>query len=255
MMLAMVLGDISNTLPYNLIFNKTATGIVKTPTMGLMAQDVGLLAGPSKTAQWEGGIKSDWFNEKLRFNVTLFDIKTDNLAYQILDSNYNPVRDPNNNPLYGLAGTTNSCVAVMEGKDPVVIPNAEGKRTTPSIVAFTEDGERKVGDPAKRQAVTNPVNTVYSIKRFIGTHFKDDGSEIAKSSRYTPQEMSAMILSEKNEENSEIPCQEVTRAVITVPALHLTMRKDRPTKRSGEIAGLKVERIINEPTAALWLMD
>ncbi|MCT4140503.1 TonB-dependent siderophore receptor [Elizabethkingia anophelis] len=163
-----VLGDISNTLPYNLIFNKTATGIVKTPTMGLMAQDVmafgryvkahlgvrysrlngstkndvstwnpsfgliisplenvnvfgsyttttslrsannilqsGGFVGPSKTAQWEGGIKSDWFNEKLRFNVTLFDIKTDNLAYQILDSNYNPVRDPNNNPLYGLAG-------------------------------------------------------------------------------------------------------------------------------------------------------
>ena len=163
-----VLGDISNTLPYNLIFNKTATGVVKTPTMGLMAQDVmsfgkyvkahlgvrysrlngstkndvstwnpsfgliisplenvnvfgsyttttslrsannmlqsGGFVGPSKTAQWEGGIKSDWFNEKLRFNVTLFDIKTDNLAYQILDSNYNPVRDPNNNPLYGLAG-------------------------------------------------------------------------------------------------------------------------------------------------------
>lgn len=153
------------------------------------------------------------------------------------------------------------------GKDPVVIPNAEGKRTTPSIVAFTEDGERKVGDPAKRQAVTNPVNTVYSIKRFIGTHFKDDGSEIARvpykvvsgpndtvkvkidDREYTPQEISAMILQKMKKTAEDYLGQEVTRAVITVPA-YFNDAQRQATKEAGEIAGLKVERIINEPTAA-----
>ncbi|NAW51185.1 molecular chaperone DnaK [Elizabethkingia argentiflava] len=164
-------------------------------------------------------------------------------------------------------GTTNSCVAVMEGKDPVVIPNAEGKRTTPSIVAFTEDGERKVGDPAKRQAVTNPTNTVYSIKRFIGTHFKDDGSEVARvpyqvvsgpndtvkvkinDREYTPQEISAMTLQKMKKTAEDYLGQEVTRAVITVPA-YFNDAQRQATKEAGEIAGLKVERIINEPTAA-----
>lgn len=164
-------------------------------------------------------------------------------------------------------GTTNSCVAVMEGKDPVVIPNAEGKRTTPSIVAFTEDGERKVGDPAKRQAVTNPEKTVYSIKRFIGTHFKDDANEIGRVAykvvsgpndtvkvkiderEYTPQEISAMILQKMKKTAEDYLGQEVTRAVITVPA-YFNDAQRQATKEAGEIAGLKVERIINEPTAA-----
>ncbi len=164
-------------------------------------------------------------------------------------------------------GTTNSCVAVMEGKDPVVIPNAEGKRTTPSIVAFTEDGERKVGDPAKRQAVTNPTKTVYSIKRFIGTHFKDDASEVSRvpykvvagpndtakvkidDREYTPQEISAMILQKMKKTAEDYLGQEVTRAVITVPA-YFNDAQRQATKEAGEIAGLKVERIINEPTAA-----
>ncbi len=164
-------------------------------------------------------------------------------------------------------GTTNSCVAVMEGKDPVVIPNAEGKRTTPSIVAFTEDGERKVGDPAKRQAVTNPKNTIYSIKRYMGTGFsslteedrrvpyelvqganntakvKIDGRE------YTPQEISAMTLQKMKKTAEDYLGQEVTRAVITVPA-YFNDAQRQATKEAGEIAGLKVERIINEPTAA-----
>lgn len=164
-------------------------------------------------------------------------------------------------------GTTNSCVAVMEGKDPVVIPNAEGKRTTPSIVAFTEDGERKVGDPAKRQAVTNPKKTVYSIKRFIGTHFKDDASEVSRvpyqvvsgandtvkvkidDREYTPQEISAMILQKMKKTAEDYLGQEVTRAVITVPA-YFNDAQRQATKEAGEIAGLTVERIINEPTAA-----
>ncbi|UOE41564.1 molecular chaperone DnaK [Chryseobacterium suipulveris] len=164
-------------------------------------------------------------------------------------------------------GTTNSCVAVMEGKDPVVIPNAEGKRTTPSIVAFTEDGERKVGDPAKRQAVTNPTKTVYSIKRFIGTHFKDDAAEITRvpykvvsgpndtvkvkidDREYTPQEISAMILQKMKKTAEDYLGQEVTKAVITVPA-YFNDSQRQATKEAGEIAGLKVERIINEPTAA-----
>ena len=164
-------------------------------------------------------------------------------------------------------GTTNSCVAVMEGKDPVVIPNAEGKRTTPSIVAFTEDGERKVGDPAKRQAVTNPTKTVYSIKRFIGTHFKQDAAEISRvpyqvvsgpndtvkvkidDREYTPQEISAMTLQKMKKTAEDYLGQEVTRAVITVPA-YFNDAQRQATKEAGEIAGLKVERIINEPTAA-----
>ncbi|MGZ5193714.1 MAG: molecular chaperone DnaK, partial [Kaistella sp.] len=164
-------------------------------------------------------------------------------------------------------GTTNSCVAVMEGKDAVVIPNAEGKRTTPSIVAFTEDGERKVGDPAKRQAVTNPTKTVYSIKRFIGTHFKDDAAEIGRVAykvvngpndtvkvkiddrEYTPQEISAMILQKMKKTAEDYLGQEVTRAVITVPA-YFNDAQRQATKEAGEIAGLTVERIINEPTAA-----
>ena len=164
-------------------------------------------------------------------------------------------------------GTTNSCVAVMEGKDPVVIPNSEGKRTTPSIVAFTEDGERKVGDPAKRQAVTNPTKTVYSIKRFIGTHFKDDAKEISRvpykvvsgpndtikvkidDREYTPQEISAMIRQKMKKTAEDYLGQEVTRAVITVPA-YFNDAQRQATKEAGEIAGLTVERIINEPTAA-----
>jgi molecular chaperone DnaK len=164
-------------------------------------------------------------------------------------------------------GTTNSCVAVMEGKDPVFIPNEEVKTTTPSIVAFTEDGERKVGDPAKRQAVTNPKKTVYSIKRFIGTHFKDDASEISRvpyevvkgpndtvkvkidDREYTPQEISAMTLQKMKKTAEDYLGQEVTRAVITVPA-YFNDAQRQATKEAGEIAGLTVERIINEPTAA-----
>jgi molecular chaperone DnaK len=164
-------------------------------------------------------------------------------------------------------GTTNSCVSVMEGKDPVVIPNAEGKRTTPSIVAFTEDGERKVGDPAKRQAVTNPTKTVYSIKRFMGTKFSEDASEINRvpynvvkgandtvkvkidDREYSPQEISAMILQKMKKTAEDYLGQEVTKAVITVPA-YFNDAQRQATKEAGEIAGLKVERIINEPTAA-----
>ena len=153
-------------------------------------------------------------------------------------------------------GTTNSCVAVMEGKDPVVIPNAEGKRTTPSIVAFTEDGERKVGDPAKRQAVTNPTKTVYSIKRFIGTQFSKDKEEISRvpyavvagpndtikvkidDREYTAQEISAMILQKMKKTAEDFLGQEVTRAVITVPA-YFNDAQRQATKEAGEIAGLK----------------
>lgn len=164
-------------------------------------------------------------------------------------------------------GTTNSCVSVMEGKDPVVIPNAEGKRTTPSIVAFAEDGERKVGDPAKRQAVTNPKNTIYSIKRYMGEHFsnltaedKNVPYELVKGNNdsvkvkiadreYTPQEISAMTLQKMKKTAEDYLGQEVTRAVITVPA-YFNDAQRQATKEAGEIAGLKVERIINEPTAA-----
>lgn len=164
-------------------------------------------------------------------------------------------------------GTTNSCVAVMEGKDPVVIPNAEGKRTTPSIIAFTEDGERKVGDPAKRQAVTNPQKTIYSIKRFMGSQFSkltaedknvpyalvggaNDAVKVKIDDReYTAQEISAMTLQKMKKTAEDYLGQEVTRAVITVPA-YFNDAQRQATKEAGEIAGLTVERIINEPTAA-----
>lgn len=164
-------------------------------------------------------------------------------------------------------GTTNSCVAVMEGSDPTVIPNSEGKRTTPSIVAFVEGGERKVGDAAKRQAVTNPTKTIFSIKRFMGTKFSNDTSEIEHipykvikgdndtpkveidGRGYTPQEISAMILQKMKKTAEDYLGQEVNRAVITVPA-YFNDAQRQATKEAGEIAGLKVERIINEPTAA-----
>ncbi|MDO5510898.1 MAG: molecular chaperone DnaK [Weeksellaceae bacterium] len=164
-------------------------------------------------------------------------------------------------------GTTNSCVAVMEGNDPTVVPNAEGKRTTPSVVAFVENGERKVGDPAKRQAVTNPEKTIFSIKRFMGTSFSEMGNEVAKmpykvvkgandtprvsidNREYTPQEVSAMILQKMKKTAEDYLGQEVSRAVITVPA-YFNDAQRQATKEAGEIAGLKVERIINEPTAA-----
>lgn len=164
-------------------------------------------------------------------------------------------------------GTTNSCVAVMEGSDPTVIPNAEGKRTTPSIVAFVEGGERKVGDAAKRQAVTNPHKTIYSIKRFMGTKYSEDAKEIdhipykvvkgdndtprveIDGRTYTPQEISAMVLQKMKKTAEDYLGQEVSRAVITVPA-YFNDAQRQATKEAGEIAGLKVERIINEPTAA-----
>ena len=162
-------------------------------------------------------------------------------------------------------GTTNSCVSVMEGSEPVVIPNAEGKRTTPSIVAFVEGGERKVGDAAKRQAVTNPTKTIYSVKRFMGSKFDAADAEampykVVKGDNdtprveidgrlYTPQEISAMTLQKMKKTAEDYLGQEVTRAVITVPA-YFNAAQRQATKEAGEIAGLKVERIINEPTAA-----
>ena len=164
-------------------------------------------------------------------------------------------------------GTTNSCVAVMEGNEPVVIPNSEGKRTTPSIVAFVENGERKVGDPAKRQAITNPKKTVYSIKRFMGNKYDDVSNEIKRvpyevvkgenntprvkidDRKYSPQEISAMILQKMKKTAEDYLGQEVTEAVITVPA-YFNDSQRQATKEAGEIAGLKVRRIINEPTAA-----
>lgn len=164
-------------------------------------------------------------------------------------------------------GTTNSCVAVMEGSDPTVIPNSEGKRTTPSIVAFVEGGERKVGDAAKRQAVTNSTKTIFSIKRFMGTKFSEDQKEIENipykvikgendtpkveidGRAYTPQEISAMVLQKMKKTAEDYLGQEVSRAVITVPA-YFNDAQRQATKEAGEIAGLKVERIINEPTAA-----
>ncbi len=164
-------------------------------------------------------------------------------------------------------GTTNSCVSVMEGNEPVVIPNAEGKRTTPSIVAFVEGGERKVGDPAKRQAVTNPINTVYSIKRFMGNKFSESKMEaervpykVVKGDNdtprvdidgrlYTPQEISAMVLQKMKKTAEDYLGTEVKEAVVTVPA-YFNDAQRQATKEAGEIAGLKVSRIINEPTAA-----
>ncbi len=164
-------------------------------------------------------------------------------------------------------GTTNSCVSVMEGNEPVVIPNAEGKRTTPSVIAFVEGGEIKVGDPAKRQAVTNPNNTIYSIKRFMGNKFSECKKEIDRvpykvvkgdnntprvdidGRLYTPQELSAMILQKMKKTAEDYLGQTVTRAVVTVPA-YFNDAQRQATKEAGEIAGLTVERIINEPTAA-----
>lgn len=164
-------------------------------------------------------------------------------------------------------GTTNSCVAVMEGNEPVVIPNNEGKRTTPSVVAFLDNGERKVGDPAKRQAITNPKHTVYSIKRFMGETFDKVGLEVGRvpyevvkgenntprvkieDRKYSPQEISAMVLQKMKKTAEDYLGQEVTEAVITVPA-YFSDSQRQATKEAGEIAGLNVRRIINEPTAA-----
>lgn len=164
-------------------------------------------------------------------------------------------------------GTTNSCVSVMEGNEPVVIPNSEGKRTTPSIVAFVDNGERKVGDPAKRQAITNPTRTVYSIKRFMGETFDQVSKEVGRvpykvvkgdnntprveigDRLYSPQEISAMVLQKMKKTAEDYLGQEVTEAVITVPA-YFNDSQRQATKEAGEIAGLTVKRIINEPTAA-----
>ncbi len=164
-------------------------------------------------------------------------------------------------------GTTNSCVSVMEGNDPVVIPNSEGKRTTPSVVAFVDGGERKVGDPAKRQAITNPTNTISSIKRFMGETFDRVSLEISRMTYkvvkgdnntprvkigerlYTPQEISAITLQKMKKTAEDYLGSEVTEAVITVPA-YFNDAQRQATKEAGEIAGLKVLRIINEPTAA-----
>ena len=164
-------------------------------------------------------------------------------------------------------GTTNSCVSVMEGSEPVVIPNAEGKRTTPSVTAFVEDGEIKVGDPAKRQAVTNPTKTISSIKRFMGNKYTESSKEVKTVAYkvvkgdnntprvdidgrlYTPQELSAMVLQKMKKTAEDYLGQSVSEAVVTVPA-YFNDSQRQATKEAGEIAGLKVERIINEPTAA-----
>ena len=164
-------------------------------------------------------------------------------------------------------GTTNSCVAVLEGKDPVVIPNSEGRNTTPSIVAFVDGGERKIGDPAKRQAITNPKRTVFSIKRFMGERYDNVTKEISRvpykvvrgdnntprvdidGREYTPQEISAMILQKMKKTAEDYLGQTVTEAVITVPA-YFNDSQRQATKEAGEIAGLTVRRIVNEPTAA-----
>jgi molecular chaperone DnaK len=164
-------------------------------------------------------------------------------------------------------GTTNSCVSVMEGNEPVVITNAEGRRTTPSVIAFVEGGEIKVGDPAKRQAVTNPQKTVYSIKRFMGNKFSESKKEVGRvpykvvkgdndtprvdidGRLYTPQELSAMVLQKMKKTAEEFLDQEISEAVVTVPA-YFNDAQRQATKEAGEIAGLKVRRIINEPTAA-----
>ena len=163
-------------------------------------------------------------------------------------------------------GTTNSCVAVFEGNEPVVITNSEGKRTTPSIVAFDNNGERKIGDPAKRQAVTNPQRTIFSIKRFMGENWSQVSKEISRvpykvvdennmprvdidGRLYTPQEISAMILQKMKKTAEEYLGQEVTEAVITVPA-YFSDSQRQATKEAGQIAGLEVKRIVNEPTAA-----
>ena len=164
-------------------------------------------------------------------------------------------------------GTTNSCVAVMEGKEPVVIPNDEGRRTTPSVLAFLDSGERKVGDPAKRQAITNPLKTISSIKRFMGRRFSELGTDVNRmpysivkgdndtvrvdidGKKYSPQELSAMVLQKMKKTAEDFLGQEVTEAVVTVPA-YFNDSQRQATKEAGEIAGLVVKRIINEPTAA-----
>ncbi|MDX1409688.1 MAG: Hsp70 family protein, partial [Saprospiraceae bacterium] len=164
-------------------------------------------------------------------------------------------------------GTTNSCVAVMEGNEPVVIPNDEGRRTTPSVVAFMDNGERKIGDPAKRQAITNPTRTIYSIKRFMGDRYSEVTKEAERvpytvtkgdndtvrieveGRKYTPQELSAMVLQKMKKTAEDFLGQEVKEAVITVPA-YFNDSQRQATKEAGEIAGLEVKRIINEPTAA-----
>ena len=164
-------------------------------------------------------------------------------------------------------GTTNSCVSVMEGNEPVVISNSEGKRTTPSVVAFVEGGERKVGDPAKRQAITNPTKTIYSIKRFMGSSFDDCKLEISRmpykvvkgenntprvaidDRKYSPQEISAIILQKMKKTAEDYLGHEVSEAVVTVPA-YFNDSQRQATKEAGEIAGLTIKRIINEPTAA-----
>jgi molecular chaperone DnaK len=164
-------------------------------------------------------------------------------------------------------GTTNSCVSVMEGNEPVVIANAEGKRTTPSVVAFVEGGERKVGDPAKRQAITNPTKTISSIKRFMGSSYDESAKEVSRmpyevvkgdnntprvkidDRMYSPQEISAMILQKMKKTAEDYLGQEVTEAVVTVPA-YFNDAQRQATKEAGEIAGLTIKRIINEPTAA-----
>ena len=164
-------------------------------------------------------------------------------------------------------GTTNSCVAVMEGNEPVVIPNEEGRRTTPSVVAFMDNGERKIGDPAKRQAITNPTRTIASIKRFMGLRYKEAAGEIGNAAykvergdndtvrvnidgrQYTPQEISAMVLQKMKKTAEDFLGAEVTEAVVTVPA-YFNDSQRQATKEAGEIAGLKISRIINEPTAA-----
>ena len=163
-------------------------------------------------------------------------------------------------------GTTNSCVAVFEGNEPVVITNSEGKRTTPSVIGFVKDGERKVGDPAKRQAITNPKNTVYSIKRFMGETYDQCAKEVTRvpfsvvneggyprvdidGRKYTPQEISAMVLQKMKKTAEDYLGQKVTDAVITVPA-YFSDSQRQATKEAGQIAGLNVRRIVNEPTAA-----
>ena len=164
-------------------------------------------------------------------------------------------------------GTTNSCVSVMEGNEPVVIANEEGRRTTPSVVAFMDNGERKVGDPAKRQAITNPTKTIASIKRYMGNRFSESTSDVSHSSykvtrgdndtvrvdidgrMYTPQELSAMVLQKMKKVAEDFLGQEVTEAVVTVPA-YFNDSQRQATKEAGEIAGLTIRRIINEPTAA-----
>lgn len=163
-------------------------------------------------------------------------------------------------------GTTNSCCSIMEGGEPIIITNSEGKRTTPSIIAFLDGGERKVGDPAKRQAVTNPTKTISSIKRFMGTTYEESKKEIGKvpysvvnensqprvqidDRKYSPQELSAIILQKMKQTAEDYLGESVTDAVITVPA-YFNDAQRQATKEAGEIAGLNVRRIINEPTSA-----